>query len=85
MIEGKVTNVRVAAVQMESKNGLVQTNLEHATHLIEQAAQKGARIILLPEFMPTGYILSAEIWNAAEPKEGATVKWLKKNSKRLGA
>lgn len=79
----KVRIVRVAGVQMESKNGLIKANLEHAAGLIEQAAEKGAKLILLPELMPVGYIMTRAIWDAAEPKEGATVKWLKENSKRL--
>ena len=83
MTEKKVKTLRVAAVQMESKNGLIDENLERATKLINQAARKGAKLILLPEFMPTGYLLTKSIWKAAEPKDGQTVKWLKKNSKRL--
>ena len=80
----KSKSVRIAAVQMESKNGLVEANLEHATPLVEQAAREGAKIILLPEFMPTGYIFTTAIWDGAEPKNGLTVQWLKTNSKRLG-
>lgn len=83
-MEEKERTVRVAAVQMESKNGLIDTNLETATRLVDQAAQKGARIIILLEFMPTGYIFTTAIWDGAEPKEGPTVKWLKEGSKRLG-
>jgi len=76
--------VKVAAVQIESKNGLVEANLEHAKPLIEQAAKGGAQLVLLPEFMPTGYIFTTVIWDGAEPKHGPTVQWLKENSKRLG-
>jgi N-carbamoylputrescine amidase len=74
----------VAAVQLESKNGCIEANLQHAIHLIDLAAQKEAKLILLPEFMPTGYIWNASVWNSAEPQEGATVNWLKENSRRLG-
>lgn len=84
MLREKERTLRVAAVQMESKNGLIEENLEHATPLVHQAAQEGAKLILLPEFMPTGYILTKAIWDGAEPKEGPTVKWLRENSKRLG-
>jgi len=83
MTNGKARTVRVAAVQMESKNGLVEANLHHATPLVEQAARAGAQLILLPEFMPTGYIFSTAIWDGAEPKRGLTVQWLCENSKRL--
>jgi N-carbamoylputrescine amidase len=82
--KGKSRTVRVAAVQMESKNGLVQANLEHATPLVERAAQQGAVLILLPEFMPCGYIFTTAIWEGAEPKQGPTVQWLCATSKRLG-
>jgi len=84
MSNEEIRTVRVAAVQMESKNSLIEENLDHATPLIDLAAQDGAKLILLPEFMPTGYIWTKAIWDGAEPKEGPTVKWLKENSKRMG-
>ncbi len=84
MSNAKSRIVRVAAVQMESKNGLIEANLEHAKPLVEQAAKGGARLILLPEFMPTGYIFSTAIWDGAEPKHGPTVRWLKENSRKYG-
>jgi len=76
--------IRVAAVQMVSENGQVSNNLNHATTLIEKASQEGAQLVLLPEFMPTGYFLGEDIWKASEPARGSTVTWLKQNSKRLG-
>lgn len=75
-IDGRT--IRVAAVQMESKNGQIEANLKKARHFIDQAAQRGAKLIILPEFMPTGYIFTSAIWDAREPKEGPTAKWLKK-------
>lgn len=77
-------SIRVAAVQMESINGDIEGNLQRAMPLVEQAAEKGARVITLPEFMPTGYLFTTAIWDAAEPKEGPTVTWLKENARRLG-
>ena len=76
--------IRVAAVQLVSKNGCISENLRHATPLIEQAAQEGAQIVLLPEFMPTGYFLGEDIWEAGEPADGSTVTWLKQYSRGLG-
>ena len=76
--------IRVAAIQIESKNGCLEANLQHAIRFIDLAAQKEAKLILLPEFMPTGYIWNASVWDSAEPKEGPTVNWLRENSKRLG-
>lgn len=81
---GYTRTVRVAAIQMASENGCVEANLAHATSLIEQASKEGAQLVLLPEFMPTGYLLAEGIWEAAEPADGATVAWLKDKSKRLG-
>jgi N-carbamoylputrescine amidase len=82
--ENQTVTIRVAAVQMESQNGDIKRNLAHATVFVEEAARKGARLIALPELMPTGYILTKEIWNAAEESNGFTVQWLKKNAARLG-
>lgn len=76
--------VRVAAIQMESKNCAVAANLARATQYVNQAAEKGAQLVILPELMPTGYIMSEEIWNGAEPSHGPTFQWLRDTSKRLG-
>jgi N-carbamoylputrescine amidase len=84
MAEDNAKKLRVAAVQMESKNGLIKVNLEHALPYVDEAAKKGAKLIGLPEFMPTGYIFTNAIWDAGEPKEGLTVMWLREHSKRLG-
>jgi N-carbamoylputrescine amidase len=84
MAEDNAKKLRVAAVQMESKNGLVKVNLENALPFVDEAAKKGAKLIVLPEFMPTGYIFTKAIWDAGEPKEGLTVMWLREHSKRLG-
>ncbi len=81
----KQETLRVAAVQMESKNGLVEANLEHATELVQQAAQMGARLILLPELMPAGYIFATSIWDGAEPTQGPTSRWLEKTTRTLEA
>ena len=80
----RTRTIRVAAVQMISENCCITDNLAHATTWIEKASKDGAELVLLPEFMPTGYLLSEGIWEAAEPKEGLTVTWLKDNSRRLG-
>jgi N-carbamoylputrescine amidase len=74
----------VAAVQMESANGDIPGNLARATGLVEEAAGRGARLIVLPEFMPTGYLFTKDIWDAAEAGEGPTMRWLRENSRRLG-
>jgi len=81
----EVRTLRVAAVQMESKDGDIEGNLRRATAFIDEAAGQGARLILLPEFMPTGYLWTDDIWDGGEPSDGPTVSWLKGSSKRLNA
>jgi N-carbamoylputrescine amidase len=76
--------IRVAAVQMVSENARVADNLKHATGFVEEAAKRGAKLVLLPEFMPPGYVFTEEIWDGGEPGVGPTVKWMKETSKRLG-
>ena len=72
----------VAAVQVESKNGAIAENLAHAEPFVAQAAGRGARLILLPEFLPTGYIFTTAIWDAAETADGPTVRWLRAQAVR---
>ncbi len=84
VMAGTRRTLRVAAVQMVSENAKVAENLKHTTGFVEEAAARGAKLVLLPEFMPPGYIFTEEIWSGAEPKEGPTVKWMKETSKRLG-
>ena len=76
--------LRVAAVQMASENGEIRANLDRATGLAEEAAAQGARLVVFPEFMPTGYIFTSEIWDAGERRDGSTVQWLQETARRLG-
>lgn len=77
---GKKT-IRVATVQMESLNSQIETNLKNASKFVEQAIKEKAQLILLPEFMPTGYVFTNDIWDAGELNTGLTVQWAKKLSK----
>ena len=70
------SSLRVAALQLRSENGRVQHNLEHARPFIQQAAERGAQLLLLPELYPTGYLQSPDIWKAGEPLDGPTVRFL---------
>ncbi len=82
MAEAK--SLTVAAVQMICDNGDIPGNLARATGHVEAAAARGARLIALPEFMPTGYVFSKRIWDAAEPAEGPTVGWMRETSRAYG-
>lgn len=76
--------IRVGAVQIDCQAGKVQENLNHATDLVGEAARQGAQLILLPELMPSGYLLTEEIWDCAEPFHGRTVSWLTGLAKQMG-
>ncbi|WP_345977737.1 carbon-nitrogen hydrolase family protein [Sulfurimonas sp. HSL3-7] len=76
--------IKVGAIQMTCVPGRVEQNLEHAEALIRQAAEKGAELLLLPELMPGGFMLTEEVWETAETINGRIVRWLLDTSKRFG-
>jgi N-carbamoylputrescine amidase len=77
-------SIRVGAVQIDTRPGHVQQNLRHAADLVENAASLGAQLVLLPELMPGGYLLTEAIWDCAERFNGPTVGWLTALARRLG-
>lgn len=80
----ETTYLNIGVVQIDSQVGNISANLEHAGELVHTAAQQGAQIVLTPELMPCGYILTEVIWDYAEPFEGQTVSWLRRLAKQLG-
>jgi len=76
--------IRVAAVQMNCDPGKIDRNLANAEKLIGNAVEKGAKIVLLPEFVPSGYMATEEIWDSAETINGNSVKWLLATARRFG-
>ncbi len=74
MIQEKVT---VAAIQMRNDPLNKEMNFLRAEQLIREAYQKGARIILLPELQPGGYLASEAVWPLAEGENGPTTTWQK--------
>jgi N-carbamoylputrescine amidase len=83
MVENTRT-LRVAAIQLTSRLGMARENMEHATVLIERAAAQGAGLIILPEMSITGYTITKQVWDLAEPAGGPIEQWLTTMSKRLG-
>jgi N-carbamoylputrescine amidase len=82
--KNQIRPLRVAGIQAQASLGQTDKNLAHFTPLIEQAAQQGAKLIVLPELAASGYSMSKLIWNSAERRDGPTVRWLQEVSKRLG-
>ena len=74
----------LAAAQITCQDGKVQENLAHATTMAEQALAQGAQLVLFPEFMPQGYLLTPALWDSAEAFDGPTTHWLAETSRRLG-
>jgi hypothetical protein len=74
----------LAAAQMICQDGDVRANLEHASALAQQASHQGAQLLLFPEFMPQGYLLTPTLWDAAEPFDGITICWLTETARTLG-
>jgi N-carbamoylputrescine amidase len=74
----------LAAAQITCRDGKVIENLARATQMAEQAQNQGAQLVLFPEFMPQGYLLTPALWDSAEPFDGPTTCWLSETSRRLG-
>jgi len=76
--------VRVAAVQVASRDGEVEQNLAHAERFVAEAVERGAHLVLCPEFLAAGYIYDESIWRLGEPRDGATESWLRRLAKQHG-
>jgi N-carbamoylputrescine amidase len=61
----------------------VGRNLDHARPFIQQAAEQGAKLLLLPELYPTGYLQTPDIWNAGETADGPTVRFLREQASQF--
>jgi predicted amidohydrolase len=69
-------SIRVAAIQVTSKDGELERNLQNAEPFVAEAARGGAELILCPEFLAAGYVYEESIWRAGEPAGGLTESWL---------
>jgi predicted amidohydrolase len=79
-----VPELKVAAIQMDAQVGAVEANLAHATPLVEQAAEGGAQLIVLPELFSTGYEYTDRNYTLIEPLDGLTGTWIVETARRLG-
>ena len=77
-------NLRVAGVQLDCRPLRTTENLAHAERFVEQAVAQGAVLVLLPELMPGGYLLTEDIWRTAERFDGPSVAWLRRVAGRHG-
>src|SRR5436190_18836606 len=71
-----IRTLRVAGIQVESRNLDVQGNLRRTEVQVAVAAARGAEFVLCPEFLAAGYLYHPSIWDVAEPRGGPTELWL---------
>src|SRR5215467_13375596 len=71
-----LSKYRVAAIQYEPALGQKEKNVGDLLRLVEEAAQQGARLVVLPEMATTGYCWDdrAEIAPHVEPIPGPTTE-----------
>ncbi len=79
-----MTDLTVAAIQMDAPVGAVEANLAHAAALVEQAAAKEAQLVVLPELFGCGYEYTDRNYALAEPLDGPTGTWICDMARRLG-
>ncbi|HUT51873.1 MAG TPA: carbon-nitrogen hydrolase family protein [bacterium] len=75
--EGGERTLMVAAAQTPNLDGQYERSREVAENMVAQAADQGARLILLPEFALIGYVYEDGTWEMAEPVQGPTVEWMR--------
>ncbi len=74
-----------AAVQMQAELGDVAANLEKASRLTDEAFRRGADLVILPEFFPTGVGFHSSLLQAALPFKGKALELLMGKAARFGA
>ncbi len=75
----------VASIQMDCVLNDKRANLYKAEELISDAAQKGAKLIVLPELFNTGYRVEENDKALAEPIPGETTRWMQRLARQYGA
>src|SRR5262249_34390947 len=75
------TAITVACIQMEPAVGEKQRNIKRSLEMIDEAAGRGARLIVMPELANSGYVFEsrAEAFELSEQvPDGETCKtWAK--------
>ena len=77
-----IRTLKVAGVQVESRYLDVQGNLRRAEVLVAVAAERGAELVLCPEFLAPGYVYDSSIWDVAEPHDGPPEAWLTRMARK---
>jgi predicted amidohydrolase len=79
------SRLKAAAVQFQPKLGDLSTNLAKAEALAQEALGKGAKLVVLPEFFPSGLMFGPEMLRAPQAMDSAAVGMLKRLAASGGA
>ncbi|MHB1006054.1 MAG: nitrilase family protein [Chloroflexota bacterium] len=84
--KGKEGLITVAAIQTSPEFGQKSKNVQASFELMDEAADRKSKLIVLPELCNTGYVFDtrAEAWELAEPVPGGptTDAWVRYAKKR---
>jgi predicted amidohydrolase len=77
---------KIASVQMDCRFGDNNYNLGQVRGKLREAAENGAKLVVFPECILTGYAFASkeEAWPHAEPIPGPSTKVLAEDCRRLG-
>lgn len=77
--------VTVASCQIAPHVGRVEDNRHRIREAVEEAARRGAHIVVLPELANSGYVFrdADELLSVAEPVDGATIREWEELAARL--
>ena len=76
--------MKTALIQMDSKFGEIEHNIKTAERLIDEAAERGAQIILLPEYWSTAFFPATrdyKCYELAAPETGPAITAMKAKAK----
>jgi N-carbamoylputrescine amidase len=76
--------IPIACAQLACTPFEPASNLDKADHVIREAARQGARLILLPEFLATGFTYDRRLHDFAEPVGGPLTRWQQRRSRQTG-
>jgi predicted amidohydrolase len=80
-----MTGTTVAAVQMCARPKDVECNLAKAEWYLEEAADKGAKLVVFPELFNVGYYIGPDLFALWETEDGRTVTWMRERAAAYGA
>lgn len=70
-------SIKIAAIQMDANPAPTTERLTRAEHLVNEAADSDAQLVVLPEIFNTGYTYDNSNHRRAEPLDGPTVNWMR--------